>query len=73
MRFPRWAKTLWATAFVAAGFGMTVLGIEVGAAVLGLSPSAPAWGALAVDAVVFGALVALHPRWNDRWVEAASR
>ena len=72
MRLPRWAKTFWAAAFVVSGIGVTTFAIEIGAAVLGLSPSAPPWGAFAIDTVVFAALVALHPRWNGRWAGAAA-
>jgi hypothetical protein len=66
-------RTLWAAAFVLTGIIVTLFGIELGAAAFGLSPSVPPWGMVALDAVQFAALVALHPRWNERWAEATSR
>jgi hypothetical protein len=64
-------RICWATAFVLTGIWVTLAGMALSLSLLGPSHGVYAGEGIAFlgAAVPFGALVALHPRWNARWAE----
>jgi hypothetical protein len=68
------SRASWAIAFVLTGIWVTLLGMDLGFALLGPARGVDVTALVLIPwAVQFGALVALHPRWNERWSEAAAR